>query len=64
MAFAIMLKTLNTIFTGTNFCRVPKRHCARVAVQPRTIVSGRFSSSTLSRMKRKLTDMVPSMPGS
>ena len=63
MAFAIMLRTLKTTLAGSGLVFAHHTHCARLAVQPMTRVSGMLISSTPSRMNRKFTDMVPSMPG-
>src|ERR1700746_956865 len=63
-AGAIMLKTLNntrTAFPGPWFlCR---RHCTNVGAQPIIMVSAGESSSTLSKVNRKFTDIEASVPG-
>ncbi len=63
MAFAIMLKTLKKTLAGSGLFRADQTHCVRLAVHPIRSVSGKLISSTPSRINRKFTDIVPSMPG-
>ncbi len=58
-----MPKTLNRIFTGSSRLRACQMLCTSVAMQPIARVSGRLNSITPRRIKRKFTDIVPSMPG-
>ena len=62
-ALAIMPNTLKMILTGSLAVFVLHRHWTRPAVQAISSVSGRDISKMPSRTKRKLTDIVPSMPG-
>src|ERR1035441_10387264 len=58
-----MPATLNSTLTGSSRLRACHTLCTSVAVQPMSNVSGRLNSSTPSRMNRKFTDIVPSIPG-
>ena len=58
-----MPATLKMTFTGSRRLRACHKLCTRLAVHPISSVSGRLNSITPSRMNRKFTDIVPSIPG-
>ena len=58
-----MPRTLKITLIGSSRFLACHTLCTRLAKHPINNVSGRLSSITPSRMNRKFTDIVPSMPG-
>ncbi len=58
-----MLATLKSSLIGCGLVRARQTHCRSVPVQAMISVSGRLRAVTQIRLKQKLTDIVPVIPG-